>query len=199
MTTTRRILVLAGMILAVMIGTSIPASATFADSVAVPTMKITTGTVQAPTGLVLKDFCMTTTTTVRRTTYTDPATGASWQTAYSYTSTSVTSTSNVQSSSTTTTAGPGYGETTTTTVTTNTNLHVSLSWSASTSPRVTGYVVSAHLGLNGSSVPLLSTAGTSVSQIQDADNLYYQPSLFVTTQTNYGWTADSARTVPLSC
>jgi hypothetical protein len=67
MTTTRRILTLAGLVLAVMIGTSIPASATFSDSVAIPTMTVTTGTVQAPTQIEAIGWC---TTTV------DPVTGA---------------------------------------------------------------------------------------------------------------------------
>ncbi len=48
MTTTRRILVLAGTVLAVMIGTSVSASATFADSAAPRRRPSTTATVQAP-------------------------------------------------------------------------------------------------------------------------------------------------------
>jgi hypothetical protein len=198
MTTTRRILVLIGTFAAVMIGTSIPANATFADSVA-RTTTIATGTVQAPTGLVLNDYCMTTTTTVKQTIYRDPVSGASWQTAYSSTSSTVGSTGNVQSYSSTTEPGPGLNETTTTTVSQNTNLHVSLSWSASTSARVTGYVVNAHLGIDGSVIPMVSTATTSTSAVQDADALYYQPRLSVTTQTDYGWTATSAQTALLAC
>jgi hypothetical protein len=198
MTTTRRILVLAGTVLAIMVGTSIPASATFADSAAVTTT-IGTATVQAPTNLVVNDYCMTTTTTVRRTVYTDPATGVSSQTAYSSTSSTVGSTSNVQSSSSTTAAGPGVNETTTTTVTKNTNLHVSVTWTASTSPRVTGYVANAHLGIDGSVVPMASTTATSITAVQDADALYYQPRLSVTTQTAYGWTATTEQSALISC
>jgi hypothetical protein len=198
MTTTRRILVLAGTVLAVLIGTSVSASASFSDSVA-RTTSITTATVQAPTGLVLNDYCLTTTTTVKQTVYTDPVTGASWQTAYSSTSSTVSSSSNVQSYSSSAAAGPGVNETTTTTVSQNTNLHVSLSWSPSTSPRVTGYVVNAHLGIDGSVFPMVSTAGTTTSAVQDADALYYQPRLSVTTQTAYGWTATSGQTALLAC
>jgi hypothetical protein len=199
MTTTRRILVLAGMLLAVVIGTTIPASATFADSASAPTMTIATGTVAAPTGLWLNDYCVTTTTTVRRTVYTDPVTGVQTQTAYSSSTTTATSTSNVQSSTTTTAAGPGAGETTTTTVSKNTNLHVTFGWTASPSPRVTGYTVNAHLGIDGSIAPMLTTTGTSVTQSQDADALYYQPRLSVTTQTSYGWTATSPTTALITC
>jgi hypothetical protein len=198
MTTTRRIATLAGLILAVLVGTSIPASATFADSAAVTTT-VATGTVAAPSNLVVNDYCLTTTTTVRRTVYTDPVTGVQTQTGYSSTSSTVGSTSNVQSSSTTTAAGPGVNETTTTTVTRNTNLHVTLSWTASNSPRVTGYVVNAHLGIDGSVFPMASATGTSTSAVQDADALYYQPRLSVTTQTAYGWTATSDLTALISC
>ena len=67
MNTTRRILVMAGMVLAVMVGTTIPASATFADSVALPTTSISTLTVQAPTQVEVRGYC---TSTV------DPLTGA---------------------------------------------------------------------------------------------------------------------------
>ena len=61
MTTTRRILVLAGTILTVMIGSSIPASATFADSVGLPTMSVSTLTVQAPTQVEVQGSCTSTT------------------------------------------------------------------------------------------------------------------------------------------
>ncbi|GAA3180075.1 hypothetical protein GCM10010531_37660 [Blastococcus jejuensis] len=199
MTTTRRILTLAGLVLAVIVGTTIPASATFADSTSAPTMTIATGTVAAPTGLWLNDYCVTTTTTVRRTVYTDPVTGVQTQTAYSSSSSTATSTTNVQSSVSTPVAGPGANETTTTTVSKNTNLHVTFGWTASPSPRVTGYLISAFLGIDGSTAPLLTTTATSVSQVNDADMLYYQPRLKVTTLTAYGWTADSGLTALLSC
>jgi hypothetical protein len=198
MTTTRRILTLAGLIAAVMVGTSIPASATFADSAAVTTT-IGTHTVQAPRNVTVSDYCVTTTTTVRRTVYRDPSTGASWQTGYSSTSSTATSTSNVQSSTTTTSAGPGWNETTTTTVTKNTDLYVTVSWLASTSPRVTGYLVDAHLGVDGSVVPMVTTTATSTSAVQDADVLAYQPRVAVTTQTAYGWTATSPLSGLITC
>ena len=52
---TRRLLVLAGTVLTIMIGTSVSASATFADSATLPTTSITTGTVDAPTRLEVKN------------------------------------------------------------------------------------------------------------------------------------------------
>jgi hypothetical protein len=198
MNTTRRIAVLVGAFVAVIIGTSIPASATYADSAA-RTTSVTTATVQAPTGLVVNDYCLTTTTTVRQTIYRDPVTGASWQTAYSSTSSTTGSTSNVQSYSSSTAAGPGVNETTTTTTSQNTNLHVTVSWTASTSPRVTGYAVNAHLGFDGSVFPMTTTTTTSASAVQDADALAYQPRVSVTTLTAYGWTATSPVSALISC
>ena len=60
MTTTRRILVLAGTVLAIMLGTSVSATAGFADSAALPSMSVTTGTVQAPTQVEAIGSCTTT-------------------------------------------------------------------------------------------------------------------------------------------
>jgi len=58
-TAIRRILVLTGTVLAVMIGTSVSASATFSDAVA-RTTSITTATVQAPTQVEAQGTCTTT-------------------------------------------------------------------------------------------------------------------------------------------
>jgi hypothetical protein len=202
MTATRRVLILIGLTLAVTIGAAIPASATFADSVTATT-GITTGTVAAPTGVSVTDSCITTTTTVRRTTRYDSATGVTTQISYSSSSSSTTSTFNDQGSTTTTTSAPGptptTTDTTTTTVTKNTNLHVTLSWTASQSRGVNGYIVSAHLGAYNQVAPLLGTTATSISAVEDADQLALGPSLIVTTSTTYGWTADAPRTRVLSC
>src|SRR5687768_5517392 len=73
MTTTRRIAVLAGAVLAMIIGASIPAAATFADSVALPTTSISTRVVQAPTQHEAIGWC---TTTV------DPVTGVATTTMH---------------------------------------------------------------------------------------------------------------------
>jgi hypothetical protein len=155
--------------------------------------------VQAPSSLVVNDWCVTTTTTTKRVVRTDPVTGVQTTVSNTTTTGTNTATSNVQGSNTTTAAGPGANETTTTTVSKNTNLHVDLRFIGSISRGVTAYVVSGHLGINDTVAPLLSTTATNVYQVQDADALYYQPSLFVTTHTNYGWTADSPRTRVLSC
>ena len=201
MNTIRRTAVLLGLTTSVIIGSSIPASATFSDSVSADTAALRTLAVAAPTGLVLDDSCTTTTTTVKRTVNTNPGTGAQTTTYYNSSTTQEASTSNVQGTTTETVAGPRGNETTTTTVTKNTDLHVTLRWTASATRGVNGYLVSAHLGIDGSVTTLLTTGSgtTSVTQVQDADALYYRPSLSVTTRTAYGWTATSAPTRVLSC
>ena len=197
----RRSAVLVGLTATVIVGSSIPASATFTEAVSTNTAVLQAATVAAPTGLIVDDTCITTTTTVKRTYTTHPATGVQTTTASSSTTTQSTSTSNVQGTETTTAPGPRGNETTTTTVTRNTDLHVTLRWSPSPSRGVNGYVVTAHLGAGGTTTPLMTTSSgtTSVTQTQDADALSYVPSLSVTTRTSYGWTATSAQTRVLSC
>ncbi|MFD2093577.1 hypothetical protein [Blastococcus deserti] len=60
MTGIRRALALIGLTLTVTVGTAVPASATFADSVTVGT-SVTTGTVTAPASVTVDDYCYTTT------------------------------------------------------------------------------------------------------------------------------------------
>ena len=200
MTATRRILILTDLTVAVIAGGSLPASAEYADSAALPTTTIATGTVAAPSSVTVNDSCATTTTTVKRTVYTDPVTGVQTQTAYSSTSSTESSTTNVNYYSSTTVSGPGAYETTTTTVNKNTNLHVTASWTASASRGVSGYLVSAHLNdlpvyPMAQTAPTVLTAGAAV----DADYLAYAPRLSVTTLTTYGWTATTVPTPVLSC
>lgn len=201
MNRTRRSAVLLGLTTAVVVGSSIPAAATFGESVATTTGALRTATVVAPTGLVVDDTCTTTTTTVKRTVYTNPTTGAQSTTSYSSTTTRSASSTDQDGTTTSTAAGPGANETTTTTVSKDTDLTVTLRWTASPSRSVNAYVVSAHLGVDGSTSPLLATGSgtTSVTQTQDAGALSYRASLSVTAQTTYGWTATSARTRVLSC
>jgi hypothetical protein len=198
MTAIRRALILTGLTMAVVISATVPASATFADTAAV-SHTVSTGTVAAPAGVTVNDYCTTTTTTVRQTVRTDPVTLVATTTSYSSTSTTVASTSNVQSSTSSSVAGPGVNETTTTTVTKNTALYVTVNWPASTTQRgVTGYLVNAHLN-NAAVYPVAQTAALTTSATVDADNLVLQPRLSVTTLTGYGWTATSAVTAVLSC
>jgi hypothetical protein len=200
MTSTRRILILIGLTLAVTIGAAIPASATFADSASIPTTTLGTGTVAAPASVTVTDSCVTTTTTTSQTTRTDPVTGEVTTTPPVSTTTTATSTSNIQGTTTSTTPGPGENETTTTTVTNTTELVVDLTWSASPSRDVSGYVVSAHL-YGGAGLPMaqLPATTTSAGARVDANYLGYRPSLSVTTLTSYGWTATTSQTAVLAC
>src|SRR5687768_12865171 len=59
MSISRRALTLAGLTAAVLIGTSIPASATFSEAVAISTT-VGTATITPPTGLEAKQLCTTT-------------------------------------------------------------------------------------------------------------------------------------------
>ena len=77
MSTPRRILVLIGLSVAVLIGAIVPASATFSEDVALSTT-IATGTVDAPASITVDDWCQTVPTTT-----VDPLTGIS-TTTYSY-------------------------------------------------------------------------------------------------------------------
>jgi hypothetical protein len=199
-TSIRRVLTVVGLAIAVVIGASLPATATYSDSEA-RTTTIATETVAAPASVTIDDRCTTTTTTVRRTVYTNPTTGVQTQTAYSSTSSTVDSTSNVQGTTSSTVAGPGLYETTTTTITRNTDLHVTGSWPASTTSRgVSGYLVNAHL-VDGSVFPMAQTTPTvlTTSASVDADYLAYQPRLSVTTLTTYGWTATTAPSRVITC
>jgi hypothetical protein len=200
MTGTRRILILVGLTVAVVAGASLPASATFADSAAVPTATIATGTVAAPAWVNVDESCTTTTTTVKRSVRTNPATGAQTQTAYSSTTTTAPSSSNVDSTSSTSVTGPGLHKTTTTTVTKNTDLSVTVSWAASGSKGVNGYLATAHLN-NTTDYSMAQTAAatTTASAVVDADYLSYAPRLSITTLTTYGWTATTAQSPVLSC
>jgi hypothetical protein len=198
MTAIRRLLLLSGLTMAVVISTGVPASATFTDT-SVVAHTVSTGTVAAPAVVTVDDYCVATTTRRSTTSYVNPGNGYTTVTGSSTTTTTAASSSNLQSSTTTTTAGPGPNETTTVTTTVNTTLYVTVNWPASTTQRgVTGYLVNAHLN-NASVYAMAQTAGLTTRADVDADYLNYQPRLSVTTLTSYGWTATSALTAVLSC
>jgi hypothetical protein len=143
MTGIRRALVLVGATAAIVLGTvgptASPAVAQLADSAAVGTTTIATGTVAPPTNVVGKLTC------------TSPA-------------------------------------------------QMSATWTQSTSPRVTGYSVNVYF-TDGfvQSVPLPSTASSWAAPI---DRYYVQVDAIqysVTTKTDYGWTAESAKTAWFRC
>jgi len=196
----RRIATVAGLTVGVIVAASLPASAAFSDVVSLATTTVDTLTVAAPATVTLNDSCTTATTVVTQTISTNPGTGQQTQTAYSSTTSYATSASNVNSNTTSTVDGPGPLEKTTTTTTKSTTLTVTASWTASASRGVNGYLVNAYLS-DGTVYPMaqtgVSTLSTSASV--DAGYLAYQPRLTVTTLTDYGWTATTAKTAVVTC
>jgi hypothetical protein len=76
-----------------------------------------------------------------------------------------------------------------------------ISWPASTTARgVTGYRLNAYLN-NGMTYLVGETdaATRTMSMTVDSSNLSLQPRITVTTLTNYGWTAESAKSAALTC
>jgi hypothetical protein len=134
----RRGLILLGITAGIVIGVSVPASATYADSVAIrPT--ISTATVAAPGNVVGKLVCGR------------PAT-------------------------------------------------MSATWTASTSTRVSGYLVSVYF--SDGFVQTVQLGPTATSWSATIDPYYvtaYTINYTVTTQTDYGWTKESAHTGTFGC
>lgn len=197
----RRTAVLIGLTVAVVAGSSIPASATFSDSVTAPATTLAAGNVVAPTSLTISSSCTVTTTTTKTVSYTHPGTGVVTQRSSTTTTATASTGTNQQGQTVTTTPGPGPNESTTTTVSKNTDLSVHAWWRASTTTRgVTGYVVNAHI-TGYAPIVMAETGPTelSTSDVVDADYLAYQPRLSVTTTTSYGWTATTPVSAVLSC
>jgi hypothetical protein len=77
---------------------------------------------------------------------------------------------------------------------------MSLTWTASTSPRVSGYLVSVYFS-DGfvQTVQLASTATSWSKTIAEYNVTVYSIQYSVTTQTSYGWVKESARTASFQC
>ena len=82
----------------------------------------------------------------------------------------------------------------------STSATMALTWANSTSPRVTGYLVTVYFSDGYAQTVQKAATDTSWSQ---AINLYnvtaYAVQYSVTTQTDYGWTAESVRTGWFQC
>src|SRR3954451_19287232 len=139
MNSIRRGLILLGLTVAVIVGASIPASATYADSVTVKTT-IATTTVAAPTNVVGKLTC---------------------------------------------------GQP---------NATMSASWALSSTPKVSGYLISVYFS-DGfvQTVQLGSTATSWSKTTADYNVTAYSVNYTVPTQTTYGWTNESAHTATFQC
>ncbi|MGY1592970.1 hypothetical protein ACI79D_13405 [Geodermatophilus sp. SYSU D00708] len=198
MTTVRRTLVLLVLTVAVVVGASLPAQALFADTAAAPAMSLGTLTVQPPTDVDVDTTCFTTTVVTKRT-YRTNSWGGDTLTGYSQSSTTQRSNKNVDGETTDRTNGPGWNEYTITTTSKDTELYASATWTRSTSAKVAGYQMTAHLG-NGHTFTMTQGANaTSMSANADADYLSTSLKLTIDTVTTYGWTASSALSKTLTC
>jgi hypothetical protein len=197
--TTRRALVLLALTVAVVIGAGIPANAAFTDKAAVQTT-VGTVTVQPPTNVKVQTYCVTTTTVWRRIDYRDPVTGAQTMRSNELVSQDTQrSKTNQDSTVPEVTAGPGDGETTTTTTVKDTELYATATWNRSTSDRVAGYAMTAHIGAYYTFTMMQGPDVTSMSANEDADYLSTSLKLTIDTVTTYGWTASSALSKTLTC
>ncbi len=200
MTTTRRILALTTLTLALILGTGLTANATYVDAAALPQTAVTTTTVLPPDRVRVDTSCTTTTTVIKRTYQTDPLTGTTTQVAYSQTTTTSSAKSNVESNTTSSAPGPGTNQYTTTQTIEDTMLYATLRWSPSTSTGVTGYRMTAFMS-NGYSVGMgdATATQTSLTGQYDASVLNYNVLLGMVTLTSYGWTAPSALSNVVRC
>src|SRR4051812_16230970 len=134
----RRTLVVIGLMLIVVVGASIPASATFKDSVTATTT-INTMVVAPPTGVAGRLVCAA-------------------------------------------------------------NSTMSATWVKSTTPRISGYVVSVYF--SDGLVQTVQLPATATSWSATIDQYYvtaYSVQYSVTAQTDYGWTKESPKTVSFKC
>ena len=82
---------------------------------------------------------------------------------------------------------------------TRTTLRAQLSWDASTSPRVTSYVITAHG--RGWSAEVTEVPASVLSVSDSFDGAYADQSITVTVtaRTDYGWTAESPESGVITC
>ena len=139
MTTIRRSLALLGILAGLMVATSLPASASFSASAALPTTTISTLVVAAPTNVVGSLACAKTST-------------------------------------------------------------MAATWTASTSPGISGYLVTVYFS-DGfiQTVQLGATATSWSASISEYNVTVASVRYSVTTQTSVGWTAESPRVGPFQC
>jgi hypothetical protein len=139
MSTIKRGLVLLGILAGLMVTTSLPASATFSVSSALPTTTVDALVVAAPANVVGKLACATTST-------------------------------------------------------------MSMTWTASTAPRISGYLVSVYFSDGYVQTEQLGATATSWSApIPKYNVTAYSVQYSVTTQTTFGWIKESARTASFKC
>ena len=196
----RRSVLLLVLTVAVVLGASLPANAVFADSTTpVTTQAISTVTVEGPGNVRVETSCTTTTTVIKRV-YQYDSWGNTWQVGYSQESSAASSRSNVESSSTVRTEGPAWNQYTVTQTVKDTTLYATARWKGSSTPRVTGYTMTAFLN-NGYAVPIGTAApsATSYSDSYDASVVDLGARLSMVTVTAYGWTAPGNLSNVVTC
>jgi len=83
---------------------------------------------------------------------------------------------------------------------TTTDLNVTLTWKTSTTAKVSGYDITAYTS-SGQVLETFSTGATATSYSVSASKAYasYGLRVTVTTQTSYGWTAESPKSGAITC
>ena len=83
---------------------------------------------------------------------------------------------------------------------TTTTMRATVSWTASKTRGASGYDITAHFA-DGTSYPIATVGAGTTSVTQDVDGSYSNQNVrvSVTTLTNYGWTAQSAKTGAIRC
>lgn len=80
------------------------------------------------------------------------------------------------------------------------NAHMKVAWTASTTPRISGYLVTVYFSDGYSQTATTTGTATSMSAQINAYNVTaYQIQYSVAAQTDYGWTKESARTGWFHC
>ncbi|NEK60666.1 hypothetical protein GCU56_22680 [Geodermatophilus sabuli] len=204
MTTTRRVLALTTLTLALVLGTGVAANATFDTTRTLPQSSVQTMKVAPPTNLAVSAPC--TVTTTRYTTSTTraadgtvvsgPTTSAP---SYSYAATSTPVTSNSSTTAPPTLNDDGTTTTVTTTESQRTSMAPRVTWTASTTTRgVTGYVLSVP---NMGQGPMSFQVGNVTTFSTDPlwiDQNYTIPVSAVTT-TAYRWTSTATTVFFRTC
>ena len=82
---------------------------------------------------------------------------------------------------------------------TTTTMQARVSWKASTTPRVTSYVVVAHVG--GGQIVIDEVPASVTSLTETVDGSYSDKDIRVTViaKTDYGWTAESVKSGVIKC
>ena len=82
---------------------------------------------------------------------------------------------------------------------TTTTMQAKVSWKASTTPRVTNYVIVAHFGGGQVVIDEVPASVTSLTETVDGSYSNKDIRVTVTAKTDYGWTAESQKSGVIKC